>query len=71
MRLHEVPKTIVLDRDMRFVSTFWRSLQKAIGIRLAFNRAYHSQSDGQTEMTNQIIEDMMRTCSLDHQVNWK
>ena len=70
VRLHGVPKTIVSDRDPKFVSAFWGSLQRALGTRLAFSTAYHPQTDGQTERVNQILEDMLRVCCLDYKMTW-
>jgi hypothetical protein len=34
--------------------------------KLNFSSAYHTQIDGQTERTNQVLEDMLRTCALKH-----
>src|SRR5262249_31198930 len=70
VRLHGVPISIVSDRDPRFVSRFWKSLHTALGTRLAFSTAYHPQTDGQTERTNQIFEDMLRACVLDFGGVW-
>jgi hypothetical protein len=53
VRLHGVPKAIVSDRDPRFTSRFWMSLQKAMGTKLQFSTAYHPQTDGQSERTIQ------------------
>ena len=38
---HGVPISIILDRDARFTSNFWQSLQKALGTRLDMSTAYH------------------------------
>ena len=41
VRLHGVPISIVSDRDPRFTSRFWPSLQAALGTRLYFSTAFH------------------------------
>jgi hypothetical protein len=56
--LHGVPKKIVSDRGTQFTSHFWQQLHEALGTQLKFSSAYHPQTDGQTERTNQILEDM-------------
>jgi hypothetical protein len=38
--------------------------------RLNFSSAYHPQTDGQTERTNQVLEDMLRACALQHGSSW-
>ena len=48
--LHGIPSSIVLDRDLRFTSRFWESLQKALSTRLWLSSAYHLQMDGQSQM---------------------
>ena len=49
VRLHGVPKTIISDRDAKFVSKFWESLQSALGMQLCLSTAFHPQTDGQSE----------------------
>ncbi|KAI3825909.1 hypothetical protein L1987_07638 [Smallanthus sonchifolius] len=67
---HGVPLNIISDRDARFASRFWQSLQKALGTRLDLSTAYHPQTDGQTERTIQTLEDMLRACVIDFGGNW-
>ena len=70
IRLHGIPISIVSDRDPRFTSRFWPKLQKALGTILHFSTALHSQTDGQSEMTIQTLEDMLRACVLDFKESW-
>nr|GEW29529.1 hypothetical protein [Tanacetum cinerariifolium] len=44
---HGVPISIILDRDSKFTTRFWRSLQEALGTRLDMSTAYHPEMDGQ------------------------
>jgi transposase InsO family protein len=62
--LHGVPKKIVSDRGTQFTSRFWRKLHESMDTKLNFSSAYHPQTDGQTERTNQVLEDMLRACAL-------
>jgi transposase InsO family protein len=68
--LHGVPKKIVSDRGTQFTSHFWQQLHETLGTHLNFSSAYHPQTDGQTERTNQILEDMLRACALQDQSGW-
>ena len=54
-----------IDRDPRFTAQFWKSFQKAMGTQLSMSTAFHPQTDGQSERTIQILEDMLRACVLD------
>ncbi|KAI3780664.1 hypothetical protein L2E82_10650 [Cichorium intybus] len=55
---HGIPLSIISDRDGRFLSRFWQSLQAAMGTRLDLSTAYHPQTDGQSERTIQTLEDI-------------
>ena len=68
--LHGVPKKIVSDRGTQFTSRFWQKIHENLDTRLNFSSAYHPQTDGQTERTNQILEDMLRAYSLKYGTSW-
>ncbi|KAJ9547556.1 hypothetical protein OSB04_020099 [Centaurea solstitialis] len=67
---HGVPVSIISDRDARFTSRSWERFHADRGTRLHFSTAYHPQTDGQSERTIQILEDMLRTCVLDFGGSW-
>ncbi|GJS10833.1 putative reverse transcriptase domain-containing protein [Tanacetum coccineum] len=67
---HGVLISIISDRDSRFTSRFWQSMQEALGTRLDMSTAYHPQTDGQSERTIQTLEDMLRACVLDFGGSW-
>ena len=59
VQLHGVPVSIMSDRDPRFTVHFWKSFQKAMGTRLTMNTTFHPQTNGQSERTIQVLEDML------------
>jgi transposase InsO family protein len=65
LSLHGVPKTIVSDRGLQFVSKFWEELHKSLGTKLLHSSTYHLQTSGQTERVDQTLEDMLRACVLE------
>ena len=65
VRLHGAFVLIVSDRDPRFISRFWPSLQEALGTKLKFSTTFHPQTDGQSERTIQTLEDMLRSCVIE------
>ncbi|GKF37491.1 reverse transcriptase domain-containing protein, partial [Tanacetum coccineum] len=67
---HGIHVSIICDRDPRFTSNFWRSLQNALGTNLDMSTAYHPQTDGQSERTVQTHEDMLRACAIDFGKGW-
>lgn len=56
VRLYGIPKNIVSDRDKVLLSLFWKDLFKMSGTTLSLSSAYHSETDGQTEIVNKVIE---------------
>nr|GEY06133.1 putative reverse transcriptase domain, ribonuclease H-like domain, aspartic peptidase domain protein [Tanacetum cinerariifolium] len=65
-----VPMSIISDRDSKFTSRFWRSLQGVLGTRLDMSTEYHPEMDGQCERTIQTLEDMLRACVIDFEGRW-
>ena len=53
---HGVPLHVSSDRGSEFVSSFFRTLGKALDMKLHFTSGYHPEGDGQTEQMNQTLE---------------
>ncbi|GJY30770.1 putative reverse transcriptase domain-containing protein, partial [Tanacetum coccineum] len=68
--LHGVPVSIISDRDSRFASGFWGSLQKALGTEINMSMTYHPKMDGQSKRTIQTLKDMLRACVIDFGSSW-
>jgi len=58
---HRVPSHITSDRGSEFVSRFFKSLVTALQMKLHYTSGYHPKTDGQTERTNQTLEQYLRT----------
>ncbi|GJT61751.1 putative reverse transcriptase domain-containing protein [Tanacetum coccineum] len=67
---HGIHVSIICDRDPRFASNFWKSLQNALGTNLDISTAYHPQTNGQSERTIQTLEDMLCACAIDFGKGW-
>ena len=46
VRLHGLPRSIISDRDSKFVGYFWKTLWKKMGMEMKFNSTFHLQTDG-------------------------
>jgi transposase InsO family protein len=58
------------DRGSQFTFKFWEKLHESMDTKLNFSSAYHPQTNGQIERTNQILEDMLRACALKYGKSW-
>ena len=67
---HGVPSHVTSDRGSEFVSHFFRSLGKALQMKLHFTSGYHPEGDGQTERVNQTLEQYIRIYCNYQQDNW-
>ena len=69
-RNHGIPNKIISDRDPIFLSKFWKALFKSLGTKLAPSSAYHPQTDGQSEIANRKVEEMIRAFANFKKDNW-
>ncbi|QRV77894.1 Retrotransposable element Tf2 protein [Ceratobasidium sp. AG-Ba] len=69
-KLHGTPKTTVSDRGPTFNSQFLRALYKGLKIEPRFSTAYHPETDGISERTNQWVEGFLRTFCNYRQDDW-
>jgi hypothetical protein len=70
VRLHGFPKSIISDRDTKFVGHFWRTLWKKLGTILSFISAYHPHMEGQIEVVNRSLGDLLRSLVTEHHSQW-
>ncbi|KAK8941176.1 hypothetical protein KSP39_PZI010028 [Platanthera zijinensis] len=71
LKYHGIPRSIISDRDGRFTSETWKLVQKRLGTRLRYSTAFHPQTDGQSERTIQLLEDLLRMIVLDLHGSWE
>ncbi|QRW12425.1 Retrotransposable element Tf2 protein [Ceratobasidium sp. AG-Ba] len=69
-KLHGLPKTTVSDRGPTFNSQFLKALYAKLGINPKFSTAFHPETDGITERTNQWLEGFLRSFCNYRQDDW-
>ncbi|KAL4332243.1 hypothetical protein GQ457_07G006380 [Hibiscus cannabinus] len=71
VRLHGIPRTVVSDRDVKFLSHFWKVLWGKIGTKLLYSTTCHPQTDVQTEVINRILGALPRSVVGKNVRNWE
>ena len=68
--LHGLPKTIVSDRDAKFLSLVWKTLWAKLVTKLLFSTTCHPQTDGQTEVVNRSLSTLLRALLKGNHNSW-
>jgi hypothetical protein len=66
-----IPRRLISDRDVRFTSGLFKELCAQLAIKHNMSTAYHPQTDGQSERTNQSVETILRIYCNQAQDNWR
>jgi hypothetical protein len=70
VRLHGLPWIIVSDRDTKSIGHFWRILWKRLGTNMSFSSTYHPQTDGQIEVVNMSLGNLLRSLFTEKCCQW-
>jgi hypothetical protein len=70
VRLCDLPRSIVSDRDTIFFGHFWRTLWNKLGKYFSFSLAYHPETDGKTDVVNKSLVNLLRSLVTEHHNQW-
>ena len=66
-----VSRIIVSNRDVKFLSYFWKTLWGKLGTKLLFSTSSHPQTNGQTEVVNRTLFTLLRAIIKKNLKSWK
>ena len=69
-RNHGLSNKIISDRDSIFISGFWKKLFKTLQVKISPSTEYHPPTDGQAEIVNRKLEEMVRSFVNYDEDNW-
>ena len=69
--MYRVPRSIVLDRDAKFLSHFWKTLWGKLGTKLLFSTTCHPQTDGQTEVVSRTLYTLLHAIIQKNLKTWE
>ncbi|MCO5560538.1 hypothetical protein L7F22_014153 [Adiantum nelumboides] len=70
-KYHGMPGSIVSDRDPCMTGLFWRALWQNLHSTLRFSSSYHPQTDGQSEIVNSTVLDLLKCYVSDNPAQWE
>ena len=70
VRLHSLPTSNVSDSDLKFMSYFWKTSWRLSGTTMEFSVAFYPQIDGQTEVVNRSLGELVRCVVGEKQGTW-
>lgn len=68
--IYRLPERIIADRDKHWSTAFWKSVVSNYGSVMALSSSHHPQTDGQTEILNATIEQMLRAYIANDHASW-
>ena len=70
VKLHGLPKSIVSDRDIKFTSYFLKTFRHMLGTKFKFSTTFHPQANGQIEVVNRSLKNLLHTFVSEHVGSW-